>query len=280
MVANPRFDVFKYYDYRVLLRDLYAATKAANPRFSYRYLGSKAGFKSPGYFANILTGKCNLSLNIGYKLADAFKLRKFEAEYFVTLVMYNVSDNQADKKKYYDKLMALKRTDMKTLEERQFELFGQWYHLAIREILDFHMFKGDFKELAKMLVPSITPIQARQSIELLESIGMIRKNPFGYYEKVDAIMTTPDKWQSQAITNYQYASLDLAKQSFDIWDRKMRDISTLTVSISGEEAKKIQEKLSQVQEEILLLAQNAKNTDRVYQINFYTFPLNRIDNKP
>jgi uncharacterized protein (TIGR02147 family) len=279
MATNKRFDIFKYYDYRLLLKDLYAATKATYPHFSYRYLGSKAGFKSPGYFANVLTGKCNLSLNIAYKLAEAFKLRKFEAEFFVTLVLYNVSDNQADKKKYYDKLMTLKRTEMKTLEERQYELFDQWYHLAIREILDFHLFNGDYKELAKMLVPAITPAQAKQSIDLLVGIGMIRKNPFGYYEKTDAIMTTPDKWQSQAITFYQYASLDLAKQSFDIWDRKMRDISTLTVSISADEAKKIQEKLSQVQEEILLLAQNAKNTDRVYQINFYTFPLNRIDDK-
>lgn len=273
-------DIYKYFDYRLLLKDLYQAKKKDNPHFSYRVLAKKAGFKSAGYFANLLSGKCNLSLTVAYKLSEAFLLKKFEAEYFVTLVMFNLADNQLEKKKYYDKLLGLKRADLKTLDERQFEFFGEWYYLAVREILDYHLFKGDFKELAKMLVPAISPAQAKQAIDLLESIGMIRKNPFGYYEKMDSVLTTPDSWQSQAIAFYQYQCLELAKQSFDVWDRKLRDISTLTLSISGDEFKKIQEKLNQVQEEILLLAQNAKKADRVYQVNFYAFPLTRIGDKP
>lgn len=273
-------DIFKYFDYRLLLKDLYQAKKKDNPHFSYRVLAKKAGFKSAGYFANLLSGKCNLSLTVAYKLSEAFQLKKFEAEYFVTLVMFNLAENQLEKKKYYDKLLGLKRADLKTMDERQFEFFGEWYYLAVREILDYHLFKDDYKELAKMLVPAITPAQAKQAIELLENIGMIRKNPFGYYEKMDSVLTTPDSWQSQAITFYQYQCLDLAKQSFDIWDRKLRDVSTLTLSISGDEFKKIQEKLNQVQEEILLLAQNAKKADRVYQVNFYAFPLTRIGDKP
>jgi len=273
-------DIYKYFDFRLLLKDLFDARKKENPHFSYRVLAKKAGFKSAGYFANLLSGKCNLSLTVAYKLSEAFNLKKFEAEYFVTLVLFNLAATHADKKKYYDKLLSLKRAELKTLDERQFEYFGEWYYLAIREILDYHLFKGDFKELAKMLVPGITPAQAKKAIELLESLGMIRKNPFGYYEKLDAVVTTPNSWQSQAITFYQYQSLDLAKQAFDIWDRKLRDVSTLTLSISADEFKKIQEKINQVQEEILLLAQNAKKTDRVYQINFYSFPLTRIGDKP
>lgn len=273
-------DVHKYYDYRLLLKDLYAARKKENPHFSYRVLAKKAGFKSAGYFANLLSGKCNLSLTVAYKLSEAFHLKKFEAEYFVALVLFNLADNQLEKKKYYDKLMALKRADLKTIEERQFELFGEWYYLAIREVLDYHLFKDDYKELARMLVPAVTPAQAKKGIELLESLGMIRKNPFGYYEKVDAVLTTPDAWQSHAIAFYQHQSLDLAKQSFDIWERKYRNISTLTLSISGDEFKKIKEKLNQVQEEILQLAQSTKKADRVYQINFYGFPLTRIGDKP
>jgi uncharacterized protein (TIGR02147 family) len=273
-------DIYKYFDYRLLLKDLFDKRKKENPHFSYRVLAKKAGFKSAGYFANLLSGKCNLSLTVAYKLSEAFNLKKFEAEYFVTLVMFNLATNHIEKKKYYDKLLTLKRAELKTLDERQFEYFGEWYYLAIREILDYHLFKDDFKALAKMLVPAITPTQAKKAIELLEELGMIRKNPYGYYEKMDAILTTPSNWQSQAINFYQFQSLELAKQSFDIWDRKLRDISTLTLSISSEEFKKIQEKLNQVQEEILLLAQNAKKADRVYQINFYSFPLTRIGDKP
>lgn len=273
-------NIYEYFDYRQVLKDLYEERKKENPRYSYRVLARRAGFKSAGYFANLLSGKCNLSLNVAYKLSEAFNLKKFEAEYFATLVMFNLATVQVEKKKYYDKLMSLKRTELKTIEERQFECYSEWYHMAIREILDYHLFKGDYKELARMLVPAITPAQARKSIELLESLGMIRKNPFGYYEKLDPVLTTPNAWQSQAITFYQYETLNLAKQAFDLWERSKRNISTLTLSISGEEVKKINEKLNQVQEEILLLAQNAKQTDRVYQINFYAFPLTRAGGSP
>ncbi len=269
-------DIYKYFDFRILLKDLFEAKKKENPRYSYRVLAKKAGFKSAGYFGNLLSGKCNLSLTMAYKLAEAFNLKKDEEDYFVTLVMFNLAQTVTEKMKYHQKLVSLKRAELKTLEERQYEYFGEWYYIAIREILDCYRFKGDFKELAKTLVPAITPAQAKAAITLLESLGMIQKNPFGYYEKVDAAVTTPDLWKSQAITFYQYQCLDLAKQSFDIWDRSLRDVSTLTVSISAEAFKKIQEKINQVQEDILLLAQNAKKADRVYQINFYSFPLTKI----
>jgi uncharacterized protein (TIGR02147 family) len=272
-------NVFDYSDYRKLLKDLYELRKRENPHFSYRYLGAKAGFKSAGYFANVLSGKCNLSLTVAYKLCEAFKLKKSETEYCIQLVMFNLAGTQLEKKKSFDKLLSMKRSQVKSLDESQFELFSEWYYLAVREILDFHRFSGDYKELARMVVPAITPADARKAIEVLEKVGMIRKSHFGYYEKCDPLLSTPDRWQSQAITFYQYATLDLAKKAFDIWDRKWRDISTLTLSISADEFAMIQEKLNQVQEEILVLAQNAKKADRVYQINFYSFPLSRIEEK-
>lgn len=272
--------VYDYFDYRKLLKDLYEERKKENPRFSYRALGMKAGFKSAGYFANVLKGKCNISLTSAYRLAEAFKLKKTDTDYFALLVMFDLAGNQHEKKKYFDKLVAMKRSKLKILGDDQFRLFEEWYYLAIREILDFHKFKDDYRQLAKMVVPAISPANAKTAIDVLASLGLIRKNAAGYYEKMDAVLSTPDRWESQAITFYQYAALDLAKQSFDLWDRKWRDVSTLTLSIGGEEFRQIQAKLNQVQEEILLLAQNCKTTDRVYQINFYSFPLSRIGDQP
>lgn len=273
-------NVYDYFDYRKLLKDLYEEKKKENPRFSYRSLGMKAGFKSAGYFANVLKGKCNISLTAAYRLAEAFKLKKADGEYFELLVMFDLADNQNEKKKYFDKLVAMKRSKLKILGDDQYRLFEAWYYLAIREILDFYRFKDDFRALARMVVPAISPAEAKTAIEVLTSLGLIRKGAHGYYEKVDAVLSTPDRWESQAITFYQYAALDLAKQGFDIWDRKWRDVSTLTLSIGPDDFKQIQAKLSQVQEDILLLAQNSKSTDRVYQINFYSFPLSRIGDRP
>ena len=274
-VEQKAIDIYGYFDYRQLLKDLYVQSKKANPHFSYRFLGQLSGFKSAGYFANLLTGKCNLSLNVAYKLAQAFKLKKNEAEYFVALVLFNISDNQKEKKKYYQNLMELKRSVFKTLEIDQYELFSEWYNIAILEILDFYLFEGDYAELGKIVEPSIIASQAKKSIEVLMGLGLIRINPFGFYEKTYSVLTTPDYWQSMAISFYQQDVLELAKKSFDNPDRKARDISTLTVSIANSDVKKIHERLRHAREDILQIAEKSKDTDQVYQINFYSFPVSK-----
>ncbi len=272
-------DIITYSDFRVLLKDLFVQRKKENPRYSYRVLARKAGFKSAGYFGNLLSGKCNPSLTMAYRLAEAFDLKRYEEDFFVTLVQFNLAATASEKVKYYEKLNYLSRTELKILEAEQYGYFGAWYNIAIREILDYYKFKGNYAELANMVVPAISPVEAKQAIANLESVGMIRKNPFGHYEKIDSAVTTPPLWNSAGIANYQNQCLDLAKQSFDSWERKFRDVSTLTVSIAVDEFQKIQEKINQVQEDILLIAQNVDKADRVYQINFYSFPLTRIGEK-
>jgi uncharacterized protein (TIGR02147 family) len=271
-------EVYEYFDYRKLLKDLYKDRKNKNPNFSYRYLGRKAGFKSAGYFTNVLKGKCNISTTVAFKLAEVFKLKKQEMEYLELLVLYETAPTQEEKRHYFEKIISQKKSKLKKLDKGQYEFFSHWYYLAIREILNFHVFKGDnYKSLARMCNPPITTKEAKQAVETLESLGMIRKNPYGYYEQVDSILTTGEEWHSMAITNFQHETMDLAKHALDRINRKHRDISTLTLSISDEELKVIKQKLSKVQREILEVAKNARNSDLVYQLNFQVFPLSKVE---
>ena len=82
-------DVYQYLDYRKLLKDLYQERKALNVNFSYRYISLKTGIRSSGYFANILSGKSNISLQLVLKLAHLFGMKRPEAEYFELLVLFN-----------------------------------------------------------------------------------------------------------------------------------------------------------------------------------------------
>jgi uncharacterized protein (TIGR02147 family) len=77
--------VYDYFDYRKLLRDLYSGWKTDNPRFSYRYIGSKVGFTSAGFFSKILQGKVNISLTTAIEFTKLFKFRKQETHYFEVL---------------------------------------------------------------------------------------------------------------------------------------------------------------------------------------------------
>jgi hypothetical protein len=66
----------------------------------------------------------------------------------------------------------------------------------------------------------------------LEKLGLVAKNPDGYYEHTDAMISTGDEWKSLAIQNFQIEAADLAKHAIQNIPKLDRDISTLTLSIS------------------------------------------------
>ncbi len=269
-------DIFAYSDYRLLLKELYDQRKREDAKFSYRYIAMHAGFKSAGFFSQVLQGKSNISLRIAVSLGKVFKLKGPELEYFENLVHLNQAKTQADRQHFFQRLLSLKQGKPKTLESAQYELFTKWYYLAVHELLSFIRCKDDFKELADALNPRISVAEAKDAIRVLEGLGLIRKRA-GYYERVDPALTTGDAWKSLAITQFQMSALDLAKQSYDTVPGRHRSHSTLTLSLSEPEFRRIREDISLLRKKILELAKSAPAPDRVYQVTFNVFPLSRIE---
>jgi uncharacterized protein (TIGR02147 family) len=269
-------ELSEYSDYRLLLKDLFTERKQKNPNFSHRYIAMRAGFKSPGFFSQIVKGKSNVSVRTALSLGEVFKLKGADLEYFENLVNFNQATTQVDKEHFFRRMLSLKRGKPKTLEASQYELFTKWYYLAVREILSFKRFKDDYKELADALIPKITVAEAKESIKVLEKLGLIRKHG-GYYERVDVAVTTGDSWKSLAITQFQMAALDLAKGSYQAVPGKQRSHSTLTLSLSEPEFKRIREEITNLRKKILELAKNAPAPDRVYQVTFNVYPVSRVD---
>ncbi len=189
---------------------------------------------------------------------------------------FNQAKSQVDRDHFFRRLLTMKRGKPKTLEDGQYELFTKWYYLAVRELISFMKFKDDYKELADALVPRISVAEAKEAIKVLERLGLIRKHA-GQYERVDAAMTTGDKWKSLAITQFQIDALDLAKGSYASFPGKQRSHSTLTLSLSEPEFKRIREEITNLRKKILELAKNAPSPDRVYQVTFNLYPLSRIN---
>lgn len=265
--------VTDYLDYRKLLHDLYEDRKATRRSFTYRELCKKAGFSSAGFFTKILQGKSNISVRMVFKLAEAFRLTKTETDYFESLVMFNQAASHDEKRRWFEKLVSIKKSKTKTLAPAQFELFDKWYYVAIRELLDVTLVKDDFRELAKKVYPAITPAEARGAIAVLERIGLIAKDPTGYYKRLDTVVSTGDEWESLAIQHYQLQTIELAREALYCVPKGRRDISTLSLSISGPMFARIREKLKEYRRELLDMAKQDDHADRVYQMNLQLFPL-------
>lgn len=265
--------IYDYYNYRDFLRDLYAERKKENRHFSCRYIAQHAGFRSTGFFTKIIHGKTNVSTETVLGLARAFCLKKHETRYLELLVHYNQARSHASKKEYFEQVLAIRRSKVKDLDESQYALFNKWYYGAIRELLDFTLVKDDYEALARMLLPAITPAQARSALKTLERIGLIKRTVDGVYERGEAIVSTGQQWSSLAITNFQKTMMQLAMEAVDRVPKEHRDVSTLTLSISSRTLKEIQDKLAACRSEILELAKRDDFAEHVYQVNVQVFPL-------
>jgi len=272
--------VFEYSDYRKFLKDYYDNEKLNNKIFTYRYLSQKVGFKSIGHFTQILQGKANISISLIDRFARMLKLKKREAEYFRNMVLYNQAKRHEDKKNYFEKMVSFKEFAVKIVDIRQYEFYDKWYYSAVREILDFFSCDGNnIEEIGKLVDPSISVLETKKSLELLESLNLIKKDEHGYYRKSDAVISTGYEAEALALSNFTINSMELAREAIDRFPKKQRNFSWLTLAVSEKGFLAIQEGLRAFRRQALEIARNDEEANRVYQFNFQIFPVSKPYNK-
>ncbi|HON11363.1 MAG TPA: TIGR02147 family protein [Chitinispirillaceae bacterium] len=266
-------NIFDYTDYRKFLKDRSAYLKAANQNITYRYIAKTAGFKSAGFFSQVLNGSCNLPDRFIGSIAEIFQLRKREARYFELMVHYNQSENHDEKKRYFGKMVAFKKGRVKTIEPDAYAFYDRWYYSAIRAILNYYKFYDDYFKLSKMVIPHITAAEAKKAISVLERLGLIRRCSEGYYRLTENHITTGHDTDSVVINNFVLNTLDIAKDALYRFEKKDRNFSSLTLSISQNGYEKIRQKVEDLRAELVDLVKEDSGIDRVIQVNFQIFPL-------
>ncbi len=269
-------NVFDYTDYRAYLKDAYEARRKLNRNFSYRFIASKVGFASPGFFTNVLKGKKDISLKLAHKFAELFKLGRKEKEYFEILVLFNKASGTGEKKEYLDRLLALRGSKVKSVEAHQYEYFEKWHYMAVREALALRPFRGDFRALGALLKPPLTPQEAKKAVDLLLRLDLVRQGPDGVYERTDATLSAGDEISRVLLNAYQVQAMELAKHALDSLPPGTRNFSTLTMSVSGETYQAMVEELRAFRRRLLEMAAGSQDPDRIYQMNFHVFPLTSL----
>ena len=263
--------IYSYFDYQKYLRDYYEEKKLENEFISFRYMGKHMEL-DPGFLLKVIQGKHHLAKRSIAPVCKFFKFSEQESQYFEVLVSYNKAKSSSDIKLYFEQLMALRETNSRPVEEWQYSFYQKWYHSAIHALLSIYEFKGNYKELASLLTPSISARQARESIRLLKKIGMVRGEKDGIYYPADTFVTSGDRWQSVAIHNFQKETINLSAQALDLHPKEIRDISTVTVALSIKDLPEIRERIRNFRKSILML-ENDNKPDTVFQINIQVIPL-------
>jgi uncharacterized protein (TIGR02147 family) len=269
-------NIFEYSDYRRYLKDYYEVQKSLDPQFTYRYIAERVGFKSAGHFTQILKGLINLSSSMVAGFIDFLSLNKKEADYFELLVRFDQAKTHAEKRRYFEQMAKFRELKIATLDPLQYEYYDNWYYVAVREVLSYYPFKGDYRALAKKVKPSISPREAKKAITLLERLGLIKKESDGIYKKTAAAVSAVPLGGSIAITNQALQTMRLAQEALDRFPKELRNVSGVAFSVSQKTFEDIQEEIRNFRKKILTLAQADSNPDAVYQFNIQLFPLSDI----
>lgn len=278
-LQEEKVDVFKYSDYRVFLKDYYEFCKKSDPQFTYRHIAENVGFKSAGHFTQILKGSINLSMTMAGNFAEFLRLGKKEAEYFELLVRFNQAKTHAEKRRCFERILRFKDLMIETVGHDQYKYFDKWYYVAVREVLAYYPFKGNFAELGKKLKPSISAIEAQLAIDLLVKLGLVARGNDGAYRKTAAALSAEAVGKSVAITNQALDTMRLAGEAIDRFPKDRRNISGVAFSVSRQTFETMQNEVRNFRKKILDLAQADLCPDGVYQFNVQLFPLTDVPEK-
>ena len=229
---NTLPDLYEYLDYRKFLSDFYDAKKRANPLYSYRVFARKAGFNNQGFFIDVVKRRKKLSDNATKKMTRGMDLAEDRARYFKYLVKYDQAKDGEEKELLLKKLLEFKsRTLFNNVSLQYANYYLKWYNPVIREIIAVEGFDGDFKKLADKIFPRVNVAQVKESVSVLEALGIIEKDAKKEY-KATLMKLRPNVVElREVIKNLHRRWIEHSVKAIDAIEPEQRYISSLMVGL-------------------------------------------------
>jgi|WetSurMetagenome_2_1015567.scaffolds.fasta_scaffold00046_48 uncharacterized protein (TIGR02147 family) len=270
-------NLYDYVNYRLYLQDFLAEHKKdAEPDYSHKMILAKMGISSTGFLSNVIAGRKNLTPIQIIKLVKILHMNKAESAYFEAMVYFTQAKLIDEKNEYFNRLVTLQKVNLKVLDKKKMSVFSKWYYVVVRELLYFYRYNGgDPSGLGHKVEPTIRRSEAIQAIRYLEELGLITRNADGYYRQVENAVTSGDEVKSLHLTNFQLATMELAKRAIQKIPAAERDVSVLTMTLSRDTFQMVKSELQHIRKRIAKIAVDEDKPDRVYQLNMQFFPVTK-----
>ncbi len=271
-------EIYEYLDYRAYLKAYYDAAKANTRAFSYRYFARKAGFASPNFLKLVIDGKRNLGADSVPRFAKALQLSRDEARFFADMVALAHADTDAERNAAYERVAASRAyRDARHIDVGYFDYLSHWYNPAIREMVLRPDFEEDPAWIADHLLPNISKAEAAKSLQLLLDLGLLVRDEHDALVQGEPTLATGHEVRSLAIGNYHRQMLQRAGESIELVNREARDVSALTMVVSGATVAEMKARIHAFREALLELSLRDEDPQNVYQLCVQLFPLTQFD---
>ena len=272
---KPQTNVFEYSDFRAYLKEVVAELKKRRDDFTMRHIAEMVGFGSPSFLKMIIDGQRNLTQQSLEKLCTLFHIKGKEKQYFSLLVEFCQTDNPDTKHQVTKKMDKIRpRVTFSKLKKNQHKYLSHDYYTCIREMVLLDDFKEDAKWIASKCLPRIKPAEAREAINTLLELKLLKRDGTGKLLQSDPIVDTGQDAQATEAFSFHEAVLNKARRYLSHLDQKNRNFTALTIPIPSELDEEISQRIEVFQSEILqLINRDGLTYDNVFQLNIQFFPV-------
>ena len=265
--------IVEYSDFRQYMRDYYEERKRCSV-FSWREFSKVAGFTSSSYMKVVCDGKSKLSRVGVERTGAAMGLVGFEMEYFRAMVEYGQAEAEAKKKAAYEKMLSVARTHkVRVMEGELFEFYDSWHNPVVRELAPL-MPGATPGDIAKMCCSEVSAADVQKSLNFLTRAGLLKKAGQDAFVLAEtSIRGTPDATRL-ALRGMHRQMSELATSAVDL-PVDERHFSGVTMGLSNESYRKIENVLDECRRKIIAIAAEDKDVDQVYRLNLQLFPLSK-----
>lgn len=268
-------NIHRYLDYVTLLNDWYTYKKTGNNSFSYRSFALRAHFKSKSYLSDILNGKRALSRKSIFNIANALQFTDSETEYFSYLVHFKHCKTATEKNIYWAHIKDCQTPNLGQRKSfREFELLEHWYNVVIREIICLVDYQDDYKYLGRLVIPTVTAKQAKESVALLLEMGLVKREG-NIFEQTSFELLVDPELKRLATHNFQRDVIGQGIASLDQLKDEDRNTQVISFGSNAIVNKKVDALISKFVKDVYQLVQENPEVDEVKQLNLQFFSLSK-----
>ena len=266
-------DLYAYKDYREYLRDYHLKRKSVDSKYSHRYFAMKAGYNSSGLYSNIVKGINNLTPKYLPKFIKGLALEGRDAEFFTLMVEHTHAPNSIERQRIWEQMIQLMPVKLERIKQNQTAFYSKWYHVAVFNGLDVLDFEEEYEDLAAFLNPPIKKTEAKHSVQLLQSLGLISKNEDGFWKPNGNRIVGGEEVGVQRIRDFQGELMDLAKEAQGRFVPSERYIVSKSLTASREGILRLRKAVQELFSSMNTVVLADEEPEQVFQLNLQFFPM-------
>lgn len=265
-------EIHSYHDYREFLKDRVAYEKATQKGFSLRSLAGKVKV-APGFLPMLLSGERSVSTEVLERIGSELGLVKEERRYLQNLRTIVESPSQALRLSALEELQKVR--EYKASNPRELEMYQyltEWFHVAIREMVNLEGFELDAKWIRSRLRVKIPLSEVEKALKFLVENGFIEMTG-GKAKVAQKKLECTGSVYRLVFSQFHREMLKLASEALDTVPFEERSITGLTFPIPVGRYKEIFKILDETLDRIDAISAESKGSDSVYHVGISLFPL-------